>query len=293
MINRFFAGFFGVGFLTISGAVCADLFDNRTRGLAITVFTLCVFIAPMFAPFVGGFVLASHLGWRWTQYIAGIMCALAIFLNAIHSKLGEAEVNLKDVLSRYFLRPLHMIVVEPIVLLMRYVVYQMRPGVSGLSELSAVVGCAVTLPVMILRAPRYRRKLEVNDGVAIPEWRLSEAMVSGVFFAGGLFWLGWSGFRAVTGFGIYLVFLQQFNHLIYANTMMTSALTGNVFLRSIFGAVFPLFAPYMYRGTGIQWSLTLLGCVTVLLALVPFVLHFKGAQIRRIQQVYSKRQPAA
>lgn len=35
MINRFFAGFFGVSFLTISGAVCADLFDNRTRGFAV------------------------------------------------------------------------------------------------------------------------------------------------------------------------------------------------------------------------------------------------------------------
>lgn len=112
-------------------------------------------------------------------------------------------------------------------------VYHMRPGVSGLPELSAVVGCAVTLVVMILRAPRYRRKLEANNGVAIPEWRLPEAMVGGVFFAGGLFWLGWSGYReevhwivpiiggAVTGFGISLVFLQQFNYLIDAYTMVS------------------------------------------------------------------------
>lgn len=34
MINRFFAGFFGVSFLTTCGAVCADLFDSKTRGLA-------------------------------------------------------------------------------------------------------------------------------------------------------------------------------------------------------------------------------------------------------------------
>lgn len=74
-------------------------------------------------------------------------------------------------------------------------VYEMKPGVSGLPELSAVVGCAVTLVVMIFRAPRYRRKLGANNGVAVPEWRLPEAMVGGVFFAGGLFWLGWSGYR--------------------------------------------------------------------------------------------------
>lgn len=92
--------------------------------------------------------MASHLGWRWTQYIAGTMCALALVLNvfllresyvpviltnkakrlrqqtknwAIHSKLEETEVSLNDILHRYFLRPLHMLVVEPIVFLMRYV----------------------------------------------------------------------------------------------------------------------------------------------------------------------------
>lgn len=102
----------------------------------------------MVAPLIGGFIVTSHLGWRWTQYISGIMCALALVLNvfllresyvpviltnkakrlrqqtknwAIHSKLEETEVSLKDVLYRYFMRPLHMLVVEPIVFLMRYV----------------------------------------------------------------------------------------------------------------------------------------------------------------------------
>lgn len=51
----------------------------------------------------------------------------------------------------------------------------------------------------------------------------------------------------------------------------------------------------MFKGIGVQWSLTLLGCVTSLLALVPFVLHFKGAQIRRISKYTPKEnlQPAA
>ncbi|EHK49306.1 hypothetical protein TRIATDRAFT_185546, partial [Trichoderma atroviride IMI 206040] len=130
-----------------------------------------------------------------------------------------------------------------------------------------------------------------------PEWRQPEAMVGGILFAGGLFWLGWSGYReevhwivpiiggAVTGFGISLVFLRQFNYLIDVYTILAaSALAANVSLRSILGAVFPLFASYVFKGIGIQWSLTLLGCVTSLLALVPFVLHVKGAQICRISK---------
>lgn len=62
-------------------------------------------------------------------------------------------------------------------------------------------------------------------------------MVGGIFFAGGLFWLGWSGYReevhrivpiiggAVTGFGISLVFLQTFNYLIDAYTMVSLYIT--------------------------------------------------------------------
>lgn len=57
----------------------------------------------------------------------------------------------------------------------------MRPGVCGLPELSAVLDCMITRVVMILRAPSYHHKLEANNGVAIPKWRLPEAMVGGSF----------------------------------------------------------------------------------------------------------------
>lgn len=35
LINRFFAGFFGTSHLTVGGAVFVDLFDNKTRGMAV------------------------------------------------------------------------------------------------------------------------------------------------------------------------------------------------------------------------------------------------------------------
>lgn len=35
MINRFFAGFFGTAPLAVGGGVCVDIFDNRTRGIAV------------------------------------------------------------------------------------------------------------------------------------------------------------------------------------------------------------------------------------------------------------------
>ncbi|UKZ57064.1 hypothetical protein TrVGV298_010916 [Trichoderma virens] len=206
MINRFFAGFFGTGPLAVGGAVFVDLFDNKTRSIA-------------------------------TQYLSGILASAAAVLNfvvyetyppiilarkaaelrrrtenwAIHAKQEETEVDFHEMVERNLIRPLRMLVVEPIVLLISLYsafiygllylfltaypiifqgVYGMRPGISSLPELGAVLGCILTGVIMVLRAPAYRRKLEVNNNMPIPEWRLPEAMVGAVLFAGGMFWLG-------------------------------------------------------------------------------------------------------
>lgn len=97
LICRFFAGFFGACPLTVRippillirhangyqcvAAVFSDMFDNRTRGMAITIFSMTVFTGPLLAPFVGGFIVMSHLGWRWTEYIVCIMGFTAFGLN--------------------------------------------------------------------------------------------------------------------------------------------------------------------------------------------------------------------
>lgn len=102
----------------------------------------------MCSPFIGGFIVTSHLGWRWTQYLSGILASAAAVLNlffvhetyppiilakraaelrrrtknwAIHAKQEETEVNFNEMVERNFMRPLRMLVVEPMVLLMRYI----------------------------------------------------------------------------------------------------------------------------------------------------------------------------
>lgn len=59
-----------------------------------------------------------------------------------------------------------------------------------------------------------------------------------------------------------------------------SALAANTFLRSGFGAVFPLFATYMFNGMGIQWASTLLGCVALVLVPLPVAFIIFGKRIR-------------
>ncbi len=146
LICRFFGGVFGSCPLAVVAAVFSDMFDNRSRGLAITVFSMIVFTGPLLAPFLGGFiVLNKHMGWRWTEYIAAIMGFIAFGLNVIfleesyppivlvqkaevlrrrtknwgiHAKQEEIEVDFRELVTKNFSRPLRLLVTEPIVLLL-------------------------------------------------------------------------------------------------------------------------------------------------------------------------------
>lgn len=108
---------------------------------------------------------------------------------------------------------------------------------------------------MIATSPAYNRKLAANNNMPIPEWRLPPVIIGGVFFAIGIFWFAWTGFRGnihwiaptlsglATGFGILSIFLNCLNYLIESYLMFAaSAIAANTFLRSLAGAAFPLFA---------------------------------------------------
>ncbi|KAF2492058.1 MFS general substrate transporter [Lophium mytilinum] len=144
LICRFFAGIFGSCPLAVVAAVFADMFDNRLRGLAVAVFSATVFMGPLLAPFIGGFITESYLGWRWTEYISAIMGftafgLIAVFLPetyppvvliskaeelrrrtknwGIHAKQEEIEVDFKELIVKNVSRPMRILFTEPIVLL--------------------------------------------------------------------------------------------------------------------------------------------------------------------------------
>lgn len=145
MLCRFFGGFFGACPVAVVAAVFSDMFDNRLRGLAITPFSMTVFTGPLLAPFIGGFIVDSYLGWRWTAFLPGILGASALILNVfflaetyppvvliekaaelrrltknwgIHAKQEEIEVEFSELVEKNFSRPLKILFTEPIVLLL-------------------------------------------------------------------------------------------------------------------------------------------------------------------------------
>lgn len=173
-----------------------------------------------------------------------------------------------------------------------------------------VTGEVIAFIVIVSTNPRYVKKLESNNNIPVPEWRLPISMVGGVLFTGGLFWFGWSGYSGsvhwigkasrvfaayvrsnkftvpvlsglLTGFGIFSIFLSLLNYLVDAYLMFAaSAIAANTFMRSLFGGIFPLFATYMFNGMGIQWAATLLGCVALVLVPMPIVFYVFGKKIR-------------
>lgn len=68
---------------------------------------------------------------------------------------------------------------------------------------------------------------------------------------------------------------------VYQALAAASALAANGFLRYGFGAAFPLFTLQMYEAMGIGWATSLLGFVSLVLMLVPFVLYKHGLKIRQ------------
>ncbi|CEJ61004.1 hypothetical protein PMG11_09552 [Penicillium brasilianum] len=144
LICRFFAGVFGASQLAVVPGLLSDLYDNRHRGVAISLYSLIVFGGPLLAPIAGGYITSSHLDWRWTLYIpaffalgSGLLsffflketyapCVLvekATLIRresknwGIYAKQEEVELEISDVVQKYLTRPLRLLFTEPILFL--------------------------------------------------------------------------------------------------------------------------------------------------------------------------------
>lgn len=142
LICRFFAGCLGAAPLVVVPASFADMFNNKTRGTAIVVFSMAVFVGPLLAPFIGAFITANEsLGWRWTEFITGIMAAASfvtiLFFEeethhpillvykarkikkltgnwGIHAPHDEFSLSFRDIVEKNLTRPIKMLFLEPI-----------------------------------------------------------------------------------------------------------------------------------------------------------------------------------
>ncbi|KAK3997195.1 putative polyamine transporter [Cladorrhinum sp. PSN332] len=212
-------------------------------------------------------------------------------------------------------RPIRMIIFEPIVntscayLALCYAifymcfeafplifigVYKLSPGECGLTYLAVGVGCLMALPIffaydMILRSAMARdapwtRQEEYR--------RLPLACIGGPMFVISLFWLGWTAREDIHffvpmlagvpfGIGFMCIFQALLNYLTDAYEIFAaSANAAASCSRSLLATVLPLATLPMFEALGISGACSLLGGISLLMCVIPFVFLWQGDRIR-------------
>lgn len=221
-------------------------------------------------------------------------------------ELMAQEMTGKDIVMMSIVRPFTLNFTEPMVFLLNlyialiygllYIwfesfvivfvdIYGFTLGEEGLAYLGILVGAFIVIPPFFAYL-YYKLEPQFDENGDIqPEKRLIPAMVGGFFIPICLFWFGWSARPSIhwimpiigSGFfsiGTFLLFNSVLNYLPDAYPeYAASVLAGNDFMRSSFGAGFPLFATAMFNKLGVAWASSLLAFLSMAFIPIPFVLY--------------------
>ena len=142
---------------------------------------------------------------------------------------------------------------------------------------------AYNLPSTTDLTSLYRLAIkEIQEhGTIRPEFRLIMGQVGGVLMPVGLFWIAFTTYRSVHwivpiiasipfGVGILYCFISTFTYLITVyRPIAASVLASNSFIRSCFGATFPLFTSEMYDTLGTVGATALVAGLATLFTPLP------------------------
>ncbi|PPJ57962.1 hypothetical protein CBER1_09414 [Cercospora berteroae] len=339
IVCRFLAGLCGSPGLSIGTASIADIWIPKDRALPMTLFITTPFLGPAIAPMIGAYATLG-MGWRWTQWtllffstvcLAGSVGMKETYKSVVLQKRakkrgissGEPDLTyaqrVKGLVQGQLKRPIHMLLVEPVVaLLTLYVgcnfgvlygyfasfpyifpkVYGFGIGGTGLMFLSIGVGCLCAALLLIVWSRTVTpRQMKKHQGKPPIEQRLFYAMIGSIALPISLFWFGWSANYGVHwicpviaatlyGFGNMLVLMSANLYIVdfYGARFGASAAVANNFTRYAFGFAFPLFTVQMYEKLGIGWATSLLGFIQLGLTPIPWAFYVYGPRLRARSQ---------
>lgn len=228
----------------------------------------------------------------------------------------ETRTSLSKMLHLSLTTPFHLLLTEPVVfffslwvsfawaiLYMSFssipLVFTTNHGFStaqtGSVFASVSIGTLLATILSIYQERLAQRTTSWGQRIAAttsPEGRLHFACVESALLPIGLFWFGWTCSASIppivpilalgcAQIGIFAIYLAVFNYLadVY-HRYASSALAAQSFCRNILGAVFPLLSEALFRNLGFSGASSLLGGISALLTVVPFVLVLFGPRIR-------------
>ncbi|KAI4868897.1 MFS transporter [Hypoxylon rubiginosum] len=173
-------------------------------------------------------------------------------------------------------------------------IYKFNDGLAGVALLPVGVGGVIACGIAIWYDTFLEQAKERNASWPKSEEyrRLPLACISGPLNVSSLFWLGWTARSDIHwivpmlagvpfGMGLELVFISMLNYLADAyDVLAASALASSAFSRSIFAVLLPLAASPMYERLGIPWACSLLGFLSLAMAIIPFVFLRYGTWLR-------------
>ncbi|KAK7754025.1 hypothetical protein SLS62_004124 [Diatrype stigma] len=334
-ILRFLSGFFYGPGLAVGAGVLAEVYLPLDRGGPASVYTLSPFLGPGLGPVLGVF-LVSRKSWRWTQFVLAAFSAVSLVLVFFAAETYQPKiqrwrskqlgldviekppfaVTVKEFTTITILRPLHMLVTEPIVAFLSLYVafvfgilfmffgvffwifqstYHFTLEQSGLVFLAVAVGCVIGIVIVGFCTKLYYEREARNypPHEAPPEYRLLPAMVGSGLLPVSLIWFAFTAQKSVSagwpiaaivvfGAGNICLFVSALQYMgdVYHRTNVASAASANAFARYMLAAVFPLFSLQMYQNLQVKWATLVLTFIAIAMLPLPFALFRYGKLLR-------------
>ncbi|KAJ5163045.1 Major facilitator superfamily domain general substrate transporter [Penicillium coprophilum] len=170
------------------------------------------------------------------------------------------------------------------------------PTSTALAFLAIEVGVilsGLTLPISmwLLRREIYLSRARGQQRPD-PEISLYMAMFGAPFIPISLFWMAWTARLSISfwspliasvfyGFGTLCVFVSAYQYVADVfEQHAASALSCLQMTRLVAAGIMAIIAEIMYNNLGVAWTLTLLGCLSLLFLPIPYLLYWKGNQVR-------------
>ncbi|KAJ5594165.1 MFS general substrate transporter [Penicillium hispanicum] len=176
-------------------------------------------------------------------------------------------------------------------------------GSVGLTFIGMNVGFLIAFCLIPHIYSAYKRRLESGIAEGHPrlpaEERLWFAMYAAPWFPISLFWMGWTSFSSVSywsplvasvafGFSVQGIFISSYAYLIDSyEQYAASALVSATFMRYLAAGAMVVVSIPMYTNLGVHWSLTLLGCLALVMTPVPYVFYKFGHVFRKRSKAVS------